>query len=375
MIRALVSLVCQYLPIKRNKILFVSHLGKGYGCNPKYICEYLRKQHSGEFILHWVYDPTCSTQDDIPDGVIPISLYSWRFVFDILTCGFLISNTRLPLWFNYKNRAGQCYIQTWHSSLRLKKIERDANLGNEYERLARSDASKTSVIVSGCNFSSEIYKNSFWYNGPLLEVGTPRLDFLLNQNELSKATIINKVHLDEDYHYVLYAPTFRKDGKLDAYNIDYKLLIDNLTLKFGGKWRVLFRLHPNLLGKISLLNLTEDCADVSSYADIQELLVIADMLITDFSSCMFDVAFMRKPCILYASDYHEYIEKERDLYFDVQSLPFPLVTTNDDLISIISDWNQDKYTNDIDKFLMKVGTYETGISCRCIYNYLKGQLT
>ena len=372
--KILFTWICQLLPIKRDKILFISHLGKGYGCNPKYICEFLRNSHPGEFKLHWVYDPTCFSKENIPQGVLPVNLYSLRFIYDILTCGFLISNTRIPLWFNFKNRKGQCYIQTWHSSLRLKKIERDAKLGEDYERTAQCDASKTKLMVSGCRFSSDIYKRAFWYTGPILEVGTPRLDFLLNQSESNKFAIFDKVGLESDSRYILYAPTFRKGGSLEAYNIDYKLLVDTLVKKFGGKWKVLCRLHPNLIGKVSFDNVAEECIDVTNYNDIQELLVISDMLITDFSSCMFDFAFMRKPCILYASDYLQYIKNERDLYFEIQSLPFPLATTNDNLVTVVNNFDQDSYVNKVNEFLSTIGTFETGEACEKIYNYLKTKL-
>lgn len=369
--KRLFTWICQLFPIKCDKIVFISHLGKGYGCNPKYICEYLRNSHSGEFKLHWVYDPTCFSKDNIPQGVLPVSMYSLRFIYDILTCGFLISNTRLPQWFGFKNRTRQCYIQTWHSSLRLKKIEGDAKLGEDYEQMAQCDASKTSLMISGCRFSSDIYKRAFWYTGPILEVGTPRLDFLLNQSESEKSAMFDKVGLDSETHYVLYAPTFRKGGALEAYDIDYKLLVNTLVEKFGGKWKVLCRLHPNLIGKVSFDNVAEECIDVTNYNDIQELLVISDLLITDFSSCMFDVAFMRKPCLLYASDYLQYIKNERDLYFDIQSLPFPLATTNGELVTVVNNFDQISYANKVNEFLSEIGTFEMGEASEKIYAYLK----
>ena len=371
MIRKIFTWICKCLPVRRNKIMFISHLGKGYGCNPKYICEYLRISHPGEFELHWVYDPTCFKKEDIPSGILPVSMYSLRFIYDILTCGFLISNTRLPQWFNFRNRKGQCYIQTWHSSLRLKKIERDANLGEEYEKTAKCDASKTSLMVSGCRFSSDIYKSSFWYSGPVLEIGTPRLDFLLNQNDSTKSAILSKAGLRPDCHYLLYAPTFRKGGNLDAYDIDYKSLVAALSERFGGVWKILCRLHPNLIGKVSLDDVSEECIDMTTYDDIQELLVISDMLITDFSSCMFDVAFMRKPCVLYASDYFQYVKTERDLYFNIETLPFPLVISNDELYKTILAFNQDTYITKVDNFLTSIESFEKGTSCHKIYEYIK----
>ena len=78
MIRKIFTWICKCLPVRRNKIMFISHLGKGYGCNPKYICEYLRISHPGEFELHWVYDPTCFKKEDIPSGILPVSMYSLR---------------------------------------------------------------------------------------------------------------------------------------------------------------------------------------------------------------------------------------------------------------------------------------------------------
>ena len=118
----------------------------------------------------------------------------------------------------------------------------------------------------------------------------------------------------------------------------------------------------------------KECIDVTNYNDIQELLIISDILITDFSSCMFDVAFMRKPCILYASDYLQYINNERNLYFDIQTLPFSLTTTNDELVTAVNTFDMNLYANKVENFLSAIGTYETGKACEKIYGYLKERL-
>lgn len=375
MIRNLYFWLLSHLPVKDRKILFISHLGKSYGCNPKYICDYLLNHHFGEFSLHWVYDSTCTDGSDIPEGVIPVDLYSKQFQYDIKTCGILISNTRLPDWFGFNKRKGQRYIQTWHSSLRLKKIEGDANLGDRYEKMAQADSAKTSIIVSGCRFSSDIYRRAFWYSGPLLEVGTPRIDYLLQQQSGNRENLLGKAGLIYGTHYVLYAPTFRKGESLNAYDIDYSRMIATLSNKFGGQWKVLCRLHPKLLGKVSFEQIGVECIDVTNYDDIQELLIIADMLITDFSSCMFDMAFIRKPCILYASDYNQYIQNERDLYFDIDSLPFSLATTNDDLNNVIEKFDKSSYDEEVNSFLSEIGSFEKGTACEQIYYYIEKLVT
>jgi len=371
MISEVLSILFSLLPVKQKKILFISHLGKGYGCNPKYICEHIRRCHPKEYKLHWLYDPTCSNADEIPDGVKSVSLYSWQFRYDILTCGVLIANTRIPEWFGFKNRKGQRYIQTWHSSLRLKKIEGDANLGSSYEALAKEDSRKTDIIISGSRFSSEIIKRAFWYSGPILEVGTPRIDYLLNQDGNNRRDLLAKAGLDLDSHYILYAPTFRKNGNITSYDIDYEKLSSTLVGHFGGSWKILYRLHPNLRGKVSFKPHDDIFLDMSDYPDMQELLVIADILITDFSSCMFDMAFIQKPCILYASDLEHYQQTERNLYFTISELPFPIATTNEELNSIINSFEFKTYKQAIITFLNRIGSFELGNASEMIYNYIK----
>lgn len=363
--------IFKLFPIRKNKILFISHLGKSYGCNPKYICEYLLRFHQKEFDLHWAFDPYNCDIKDIPKQISLVNIYSLKFLFDILTCRVLISNTRIPNWFNFEKRKGQQYIQTWHSSLRLKKIEGDAHLDETYEELAKFDSSKISAIVSGCRFSSNIYRRAFWYDGPILEIGTPRVDYLLQQQNVNRQKLLEKVGLKTNEHYILYAPTFRQSNSLAAYNIDYQRLANNLHLKFGGDWKILCRLHPNLYGKVSFKNLDDLCIDMTTYGDIQELLVVADILITDFSSSMFDMAYLKKPCILYVSDLQEYLQNERELYFNLNELPFPLTEDNDQLSQCLTQFNKQKYLTTVDSFLSKIGNYEKGNASEKIYQFIK----
>jgi len=370
-LRSIILSISRCIPVNKKKIIFCSHLGKNYSCNPKYICDYILKFHLSEFKLVYLFDPSNCNPTVFPEGVRPLSIYSKRFLYDIATCGVFISNTRIPEWFNLNPRKGQCYIQTWHSSLRLKMIERDANLGTDYEKWAISDSNKITTIVSGCAFSSKIFSNAFWYDGPLLEVGTPRIDYLLNISDKEKIDIYAKANLDNRYKYVLYAPTFRKGGDLSAYSIDYALLSYNLSEKFGGEWKILFRLHPNLKDKVNANSLAECCIDMTSYSDIQELIVLSDIMITDYSSCMFDMAFMNKLCILYTADLDNYTANERGLYFDITSLPFPLAKNNEELSKLINSYSDNEYGSKLATFMSKIGSFENGNACKEIVDYIR----
>lgn len=363
------------LPVQKRKLLFIADLGKGYACNPKYLSRWLGEEHSDEFHRIWVYDRDATTSGKFPCDVTTVPFFSYRYLYHIATAGIVISNHRLPAWFRFKKRKRQRYLQTWHSSLRLKKIEGDAFTSGHYVETAKADSRKIDCLISGCRFSTDIFKRAFWYNGPILECGTPRTDYLINSDEAERQRVMQAIGLTPEFKYAIYAPTFRKGGKLDAYNLVYERVCKALSKKFGGEFKLLMRLHPNLRGSVAFGNLPECCIDVTSHPDIQELIPLAEVMITDFSSCMFDMAMLSKPCFLYASDLDEYLANERGTYFSLTELPFGIATTNDNLEQQILNFDSDQYGSDIADFLSKVGSYETGNACQSIYDqFLTKQL-
>lgn len=361
------------LPIKRNRIVFLSHLGKSYGCNPRYLCEYIAGKYPGKFDLTWVYDKVTSSTPQLPEGVRTVPYFSHEFLRIINTAGFVVSNTRISNAFYFKKRNGQTYIQTWHSSLRLKCIEADANLGAEYEDFAKRDSAKIDVIFSGGRLSSEIFKKSFWYHGDVIESGTPRIDWLKNLTDNDLEMIYRKSGLSSHTRYLLYAPTFRKGASTDAYISDFTEVLDALKDRFGNDWKVLYRLHPNLKGTVHI-QASDNVIDMTDYDDIQELLAISDMLVTDYSSSMFDAAFCNKSCILYACDLSEYVASERKLYFDIGTLPFPLAKTETELVSVIKNFDQKSYDKSLSEFMQTIGSCENGSACRQISDYILARI-
>lgn len=358
------------LPIKRNRIVFLSHLGKTYACNPRYICEYLASNFPGKYDLVWVYDKIQSNKPVLPEGVRAVPYFSHQCLREINTARFIISNTRISDAFFFEKRKGQRYIQTWHSSLRLKCIEADAGLGADYENFARRDSSKIDVIFSGGTFSSDIFRNSFWYDGEIIESGTPRIDWLKNIDRNTVSAIYTKSGLSDKFKYLLYAPTFRKDAKTDAYIQDFETVCSALEKRFGGKWKILYRLHPNLKGNTNAAVHSPVVIDTTDYDDIQELLVISDILVTDYSSSMFDAIFCAKTCLLYAKDLEDYTAKERRLYFDIEALPFLLARDERHLAEIITSFDDDKYRHSTSEFVNRIGSAETGNACKTISDYI-----
>jgi CDP-glycerol glycerophosphotransferase len=104
------------------------------------------------------------------------------------------------------------------------------------------------------------------------------------------------------------------------------------------------------------------------YQDMQELLVLSNILITDYSSSMFDYAYLKKLCILYVSDLEQYKSSERSLYFDIEKLPFLISKDNDSLENQIMSFDENIYANRIENFIKQIGSYENGDACEQIYN-------
>ena len=363
----IINWICNRLPINRKKIFFMSYYGSQYGCNPKYLSEYFVK-NLPEWDVVWAF-----TEPDKHEhiGIRKVRYMSMRFFYELCTSKALVTNYRMIKL--YKKRKEQIYIQTWHSSLRLKMIESDAeqSLPPHYVDMAKRDSKQISALLSGCRFSTEIFKRCFWYNGPIIPSGTPREDLLFSDNVSLKRDIRLKLGVGMNAKLLLYAPTFRKDYSLRYYNIQFGPLIETLHDKWGGEWIVILRLHPHLKDFSKLLmNNDKNIVDATSYDDIQELLYVADAVISDYSSLIFDFAITRRPCLLYVPDLAEYTEKDRTLYFDIDKLPFPKCQNHDQLLKCIETFNRNEYIAKVDAFMQQIGSYETGNSCENVAQYI-----
>ena len=369
-IYSLLAYIFNYLPMKKSKIFFLGYYGCQYGCNPKYLSEYIVRNHP-EWDVVWGF-----TQPEKYEivGVRKVRYLSLRFFYELCTSGVFVTNYRMPKF--YRRRTRQTYIQTWHSSLRLKTIEADAldTAPAHYIEMAKNDSRQISMLLSGCQKSTDIFRQAFWYDGAIVPTGTPRIDVLMQNNGQLKTKVRQRLGIDDESHVVLYAPTFRENHRLDAYNLDIGLLCQSLKSRWGGSWKVLLRLHPHLMN-IPLEGTLLSCQDVTAYDDPQELLLISDVLVTDYSGLMFDFAITRRPCFLYVPDLTTYLNKERRLYFQLEELPFPQIASNQEIDSTVGQFDNQQYLQDIDTFLKKTGTFETGNACEEVYRCISEHLS
>lgn len=349
-------------PVDPNKIVVTSFYGKGYSDNPKGIVEALRKRNAGVKIV-WLVRRGC--EDSLPDGVIPVRYDSLRRIRELSTAKVWIDNNRKGA---RCKRRSQIYLQTWHG-LALKRIERDVadKLPAYYERYAQRDSAQCDAIVSNCTHMTQIYRNSFWYDGEILEYGSPRNDILFSDGSACREKVLAAMGLPSDTKLILYGPTFRADHSLDAYRLDCDALRAACHDRFGGTWAVLIRLHPaveQLSGALFAYDGRTVC-NATAYPDITELLAACQLVVSDYSSLMFDFALTGRPCFQFATDIAQY-QADRNFYFPLHQLPFPLAASNEALASNIHSFDADAYRARWQAFSAAFGLCENGTASeRC----------
>lgn len=361
-----VGIFLYVLPVKKNKVTVISYFGKGYGDSPKYIVEKLKKQDKSLDIVWLTKKPE---KEDKIDGIRYVKYNFLNCMYQLATSKVWIDNCRKE-YFPIKKKS-QIYVQTWHGSIAFKNVEKgsESKLSPIYIKFAKNDSKMADLFVSSGKFTTNLYRRDFWYNGDILECGTPRNDIIVNQDDSITQKIKKYFNIKEEENILLYAPTFRKSGTLDAYDIDYEMLRKVLKTKFGKDFKILVRLHPNISQKANCITYDENVLNATMYPDMQELLVASDMLITDYSSSIFDFALSNKKALIYASDIEEY-KKDRDFLIGYDEAPFSTATNNYELEDIINKFNYEKYLKDVQDFYNKLGVVEDGHASEKVAKYI-----
>lgn len=354
-------------PVDQHKVFAINYWGKGYGDNCKYVVEAL---HDIDANYHIVWPLKNNADKDVfPPSIKTVKYYSLSFFYNLATSGTWLSNVRLP-WF-FRKRNNQYYIQLWHGNSVLKRVEKDAGeaLDSGYIKSAKHDSIIADLMISNGAWWTDLIRNAFWYNGEILECGTPRLKAIYCDKAANRMKVKKYLGIDEDTNLILYAPTFRADFKDTYYTLDYQNIKKVFTEKYGGKWVVGVRLHPNLIER-GVRARGENIYELTSYPDMYELMAAADVIITDYSSIMFEAGFAGIKVILYAPDIEEY-KKDRNFYFKFEELPFPLAETNSQIENIVNQWDQIKYDLNNKAFQKRLGIVEQGAGATCIAKEIK----
>ena len=361
--------------IEQDKVVFYS-FSQGYSCNPRAICDELLKR-GGNRQLVWVAE---KGKVRAPEGVRVVRGKA-AMRRELSSARVIVSNSRLGnYWDNgYRKKPGQTYIQTWHGSYGIKKMEDDApNLRPSYRRRAQLDSANIDILLSNCRWLTDRFKQSFFYTGEIRETGAARNDVLLHADShpaRERASRMRRVYgLRKGERVVLVAPTFRKRDSLPPLP-DMRQLRAALATRFGGEWRVLLRLHPGFCTTRTPFDefAAGEVTDVSSCQDVMDLLLVTDVMVSDYSSCIFDFLLTGRPGFLYAQDLDEY-EKMRGLYYPLSESPFPGAESNEQLTQAICSFDETAYRERVTAFLRDKGVVDDGHASERVADIIEGIL-
>jgi CDP-glycerol glycerophosphotransferase len=353
------------MPIDERKILFSSYEGKQYACSPKYIFEYIIKHYGSAFIYIW----SVNEHNILPDeyrNIKTVKYLSFGYLFHALTAGYIVNNAAVKPYLPF--RKSQVIVNTWHGGGAYKTVATDAPSYKKNIISMMVARKKTSMmvkyVISSCEKFTDV-SSKVWaiQKEKFLPIGMPRNDILFNMPDSLRKKVKDYFRLRDDKKIVLYAPTFRgnyRNADVMTFFLDASSLLRALNDKFYSDFLFLYRFHMYSKNKPDKDN--GNIISAFNYPDMQELLCAADILITDYSSCIWDFSFTYKPCFLYAPDVKKYRE-EQGFYTPIEEWPFPLAETNEQLVENIINFDEEKYKYAVKKHHADLGSYETGTAC------------
>ena len=360
-----VSLVCYLCPVKKEKILLINFNGKGYGCNPKYIAQEILSQELGCDMVWLVSNP----EEEFPEKIRKVPYRSIRAFYEVATAKVIVTNVKNDLRLIKKKE--QYIIQTWHGSYSSKFLEREAEgkLSPSYLKESKKNSAQTDLFLSNSRVLSQCYRDAFWCECEIMECGFPRNDMLFTWNPAEIDRIKASLGGSNHSKLVLYAPTFRDDGSCEAYSIDCVGIL-NILRKNGDDWKLLTRLHPNVSACDTLFPADENIINANKYPDMQELLLVSDILITDYSSTPFEFAAMQKQVYIYAPDIRQY-QAVRGLKDDFFRMPYRICESNEELLGLIAQYTSKGATKEAEQFMDCFGGVDRGDASKQVVERIK----
>lgn len=361
---ALLSLVCYPLRLSKKKVVFRNFGGKGFSDNPKYIAEEILKRGYNYDIV-WLVD---GDYDDIPKQIRRVKNSTLRSAYELSTANVIVINTKDALCCFKKEK--QYLIQTWHATFGPKYAEKDAQtiLPAYYIKDSIENSAETDLFLSPCKLQTEEYRHAFWCKCEIMPSGIPRNDIYFNYNSAQISSVKKKLGVPGGAKLLIYAPTFRDDHSTDVYSLlDFARIRKFLEERFGGDWYVLIRLHPGIQFDVNFkFDFNDHIINVSGYSDIQELLIASSLLITDYSSIMFDFYLLKKPVFLFTPDVDSpSIRGLRPMFYE---FPFLHCKTQEELLDAISTFREKDYQDKVMEFEERFHSYDDGHAAERVVN-------
>jgi CDP-glycerol glycerophosphotransferase len=323
----------------RDEVLFESYQSRAYADNARAVFEEVARRDTG-LTCRWV---VMDGQTVLPDGLEAVRRNSAEHYEALARSRYVVVPNYRPLDAWLTTPRDQVVVQTWHGGP-FKKIGFDNERGErasarDYLDALRRECARWDYLLSPSPPATPILRGAFGYDGEMLETGYPRCDmFFRPDRDLVAARVRDRLGLPEGKTVVLYAPTMRDDHRYSGnrFTLDLRLDLDKARAELGDDHVLLVRRHAKVVDTVTTAD-GEFARDVSLWPDVNELLLAADVLVTDYSSMMFDFANTGRPMLFFTYDLEHYRDRLRGFYFDVGRVPGPLLMTSDEVIGGIRD--------------------------------------
>lgn len=337
--------------VDEKTLLFCCFNGKSYSCSPKAIYEYMiNTDEFKDYKFIWAFSDEKkykNLEKNKNTSVVKIRTKEYKKC--LAKAKYWIFNYKIPDFLYPKKN--QIFVQCWHGTplkrlgCDLEHFDNVLNTIDGIKKRYKIEASKFTYFISPSKFASEKFISAWnlkeiGKENIIVEEGYPRNDFLFNYNEKDVQKIRKKLGIENDSRkIILYAPTYRSNQHQTGLGYVYKEEIDfkKMENKFGKDYLILFRPHYFIANAFDFDKYKGFVYNVADIDDINELYIISDILITDYSSVFFDYANLKRPMIFFMYDLEHYKNESNGFYIDLNELPGQIVETQEDLEKSIED--------------------------------------
>ncbi|GAA0783911.1 CDP-glycerol glycerophosphotransferase family protein [Hathewaya limosa] len=367
-IASFVFKILSIFPTKQNRIILECDYGKGFFGNLLYIYKQIKEEKMPlEIIIPINSGVRIDIQEDNNTKIVKTK--TLKHLYYLATSKYWITNNH---YYHFLPKPkGTIMINTWHALGAFKKFGIDsAKTEKERERFIKDSKNIDYLLVSSKELKGIYSKALNVEETKILSLGIPRTDILFDSNHMEavKEEFFN-VHTElKKKNIILYAPTFRDDEK-EYFNmqLDLKLLKENL----GDGSVILLKLHPIIRHKFEIPKGLEDFIIDVSKVNINKLMIISDILITDYSSIIFEYSLLDKPIIFFAYDYEKYKNNLRNFYFGYEEfIPGKMLRTSEEVLNEIQESMEGSYNKElIREFSKRFCEYTDGKSTKRFINH------
>lgn len=402
-LNSLVFWVCRIFPVDKRLISVCTFEGKGgFGCNPRYVVKALHaRMPEARFV--WFVNDDVIGKKEFPDYIKKVPNTLWSRAYWLSRSSVWIDNYRKP--YGTIKRRRQYYLNVNHYTIGIKctGLWRGTGFSKMAYLVSKNDSDMIDDLVIDSDWCEKVSPKGMVYAGNYIKTGAPRCDVLYGDRSDYKKQFRRQHNLPLDSKIVMYAPTFREGadaGKRfvfsEVWSIDFDRMLSAFENKFGGKWYVCVRVHPQLAATFNEYKnekIKDRLIDASQADDLYEILAGMDAYITDYSSAVFEAGLGRIPAFVYADDIKQYANDRGSLMWNLAaddihdvrnnkeitpefnvSFPFDIAVDNESLEHNINAFNASAYEQRLDELFNEIGLVFDGKASEQLAEIIESKL-